>query len=593
MLPDILSGVGDAINAASQMEEIRESLLSLGLLIIVAKLAEGIFRRLRLNSILAYAAAGILLGPTLQAFTGWSIHPTGHIDLLLTLGIFIFFFLIGLDEIDMSSFVATLRGHYFVAALVSVAFSLGVSLLVTTGLLANVVDGFGLHLNPTDALALAGVLSMSSLGIVAKVLADDGRLREPIGLQIFTIVLIAELITLLVITFSIGEHAHEISLTGVLFLMAKIVGFAAVAWLLSSRVLPPLVARLQRLIQVPQLSLGLLLGTLFLVVDGAEVMGLHGALGALLFGASLSGLPYQVRVEIMPGLRSTAEAIFVPLFFASAGLHFTFNFVDIAPLTMVALVLIPLSGNFIGALLGAYVARLAMPQAVASGLMGKGVAEIALLLVLWELTVIDEAVFSFLVLVMFCYLLLTPSLISFVTGRASRSLASRARASVNPELVEGRTARPDDIPRGIFRFVLSEIAIDDILDRTRRHPTPALTVRDFTERWANPYQHDYVVADDAPDGNRFVAGVLSLDMLRYLPEQDWPTTPISRLLRPVGEIRESPLLAFPDEHVEDVLQRMRENSMTAIPVVDRVSERFVGVVNSNDILQLVLKKGRP
>ena len=71
------------------------------------------------------------------------------------------------------------------------------------------------------------------------------------------------------------------------------------------------------------------------MVDAAEVIGLHGTLGALLFGASLSGLPYQVRLEIMPGLRSTAEAIFVPLFFASAGLHFTFSFVSLPVLTMV------------------------------------------------------------------------------------------------------------------------------------------------------------------------------------------------------------------------------------------------------------------
>ena len=222
------------LSYAPQSEEIRESLLALGLLIIVAKLAEGVFRRFRLNAILAYAAAGILLGPTLQSLTGWSIHPTGHIDLLLTLGIFIFFFLIGLDEIDMSSFVATLRRHYFIAALLSVAFSMSVSLVVTLG----VPYDFGLQLEPTDALALAGVLSMSSLGIVAKVLADEGRLREPIGLQIFTVVLIAELIALLLITLSIGEHDHEISVPGLLILLAKIVGFGVVAWLLSSRVLP-------------------------------------------------------------------------------------------------------------------------------------------------------------------------------------------------------------------------------------------------------------------------------------------------------------------------------------------------------------------
>ena len=37
--------------------------MSLGLLIIVAKLTEGVFRRLRLNSIVAYATAGNTAGP--------------------------------------------------------------------------------------------------------------------------------------------------------------------------------------------------------------------------------------------------------------------------------------------------------------------------------------------------------------------------------------------------------------------------------------------------------------------------------------------------------------------------------------------------
>ena len=60
---------------------------------------------------------------------------------------------------------------------------------------------------------------------------------------------------------------------------------------------------LHHLLQVPQLSFGLLLGGLFLVVVGAEHVGLHGSLGALLFGAALSTLPYQVRRDIMPGMR--------------------------------------------------------------------------------------------------------------------------------------------------------------------------------------------------------------------------------------------------------------------------------------------------
>ena len=535
-----------------------EALLSLGLLVIGTKLAEGIFRRLRLNAIVAYAAVGILLGPVLDLTGIWHVESAGHLELLLTLGVFIFFFLIGLDEIDISSFVATLRGHYFVTAIVSVIFSLGIAMLVTTDL----VFDFGLSLSFSEALALAGVLSMTSLGIVAKVLADEGRLKEPVGLQIFTVVVIAELITLLVIGFSIGEHAHELSVTGVLILLGKIVAFAVVGWVLSSRVLPPVVALLQRVIQVPQLSLGLLIGILFLMVYGAELMGLHGSLGALLFGASLSGLSYQARREILPGLRSVAEGFFVPLFFASAGLHFSFSFVTLNPWTMLTLALVPLLGNFVGAFIGAYVARLTVPYAVASGLMGKGVAEIALLLVLWETGTIDEVVFSFLVLVMFGYILLMPPMISFAVNRASRK----------PDL----PTHLDDIPAGVLGFALEDITVDDILDRSRNHPAPSVTVREFTERWIVPHQHDYVVAESGA----FV-GVVSLEMLRYLPKANWAKTPLSDV------VRSGAPLASPDDYVEDVLHRMSENSVSVIPVVEKDSERFLGAVTTNDIIELM------
>ena len=556
-----LSELAVLFNFAGESGQIRDSLLSLGLLIIAAKLAEGVFRRLRLNAIVAYVSVGLLLGPALELSGLWSIHFTNHIELLLTLGVFIFFFLIGLDEIDISSFVATLRGHYFLAAILSVILSLGISLLVTAG----VIYDFGLGLGITEAVALAGVLSMTSLGIVVKVLADDGQLKGHIGLQIFTVVIIAELITLLLIGFSIGEQAHELSAVGILVLLGKIAGFTAVCWVLSSRVLPPLVALLQRVIQVPQLSLGLLLGALFLIVDGAEFMGLHGSLGALLFGAALSGLPYQVRREIIPGMRGVAEGLFVPLFFASAGLHFSFNFVTLSPWTMAALAVIPFLGNFVGALVGAYAARLTVPYAVAAGLMGKGVAEIALLLLMRESAIINEAIFSFLVLVMFCYILFMPPVISYAVNRASR------RTDLPTEL--------DDIPQGIVRFALEDITVNDILDRTRRHPDLSVSVRTFTERWTVPRQHDYVVADQGELG-----GVVSLEMFRYLPKEAWGRTPLGDVVR-----SETPL-AWPDEHVEDVLRRMSEHSLSVMPVVERGTEKFLGAVTSNDIVELMISR---
>ena len=43
--------------------ELHDALFSIGLLIVVAKLLEGVFKRLGLNSIIAYATAGVILGP--------------------------------------------------------------------------------------------------------------------------------------------------------------------------------------------------------------------------------------------------------------------------------------------------------------------------------------------------------------------------------------------------------------------------------------------------------------------------------------------------------------------------------------------------
>ena len=272
--------------------ELHESLFAIGAMIVVAKLLEGIFKRFGLNSIIAYATTGVILGPV----TG--LVKTGtEIEIVLSIGIFIFFFLIGLEELDIRGFVSAIRGRLFLAAVLSVTISMLVSLAVTTDFLFDL----GLNLEFTQALGLAGVLSLSSLGVVARVLIDEGRLREPIGVQIFTAVIIAELIALFVVGFAISEHfyaagrGYRLDLLNVSTLVGQILGFTLLTWFASTKILPKVIELLHRFFQVPQLSFGLLLGGLFLVVVGADKVGLHGSLGALLFGAALSMLPYQVR----------------------------------------------------------------------------------------------------------------------------------------------------------------------------------------------------------------------------------------------------------------------------------------------------------
>ncbi len=64
--------------------------------------------RIGLSSIVAYTAAGILLGPVAGI-----VEPTNKLQVFLGIGVFILFFLVGLDKIDIPGFVATLRGRFF------------------------------------------------------------------------------------------------------------------------------------------------------------------------------------------------------------------------------------------------------------------------------------------------------------------------------------------------------------------------------------------------------------------------------------------------------------------------------------------------
>lgn len=86
-----------------------EDLLPIGLLIVVARLFECLLDRIGLSSIVAYTAPGILLGPVAGI-----VEPTSKLQVFPGIGVFILFFLVGLDEIDIPGFVATIRGRFFV-----------------------------------------------------------------------------------------------------------------------------------------------------------------------------------------------------------------------------------------------------------------------------------------------------------------------------------------------------------------------------------------------------------------------------------------------------------------------------------------------
>ena len=529
------------------------ALLDVALLIVTAKAAERVLGRLGLHAAVACTLAGAVLGPLAGV-----VEPTAATGLLLSAGAVAFFFIVGLDEIDVPGFLAAARGRYLAAAALAVGVAVLAGLAVTADLAGA---GFNLGLDLDAALALAGILALSSVGVVSAVLAGKGLLRELVGLRLFTTVIIAEALALLLVAATISGFDHGRGAVGVLAQLATIAGFALAVRVFAATLLPRGGSLLRRLPGAPLLSFALLAGSLALAAVAAGAIGLNGLLGALLLGACLSDLPHRTRDDLLPGVRRAADAVFVPLLFASAGLHLDLSFAGLPAAAIAALVCIPLAGKFAGALLGARLAGLDTPFAVAMGLMAKGTTEIALLAVLLQTGAIGREVFSLLVLVMFGYILLAP--------RALGAALDRAGARERP-------ARPRMVLPSFARHALAGVTVNAVLDRTRVYPGPELPVRRFLEAWTVPYQYDYLVVEDGAP-----AGIVSLSKLRAVAGGPGAAAPLRDVLR-----QRMPR-AWPDEPIDDVLQRMAGHWVTVVPVLDRDSGALLGTVTSHDLLDLV------
>ena len=196
--------------------------------------------------------------------------------------------------------------------------------------------------------------------------------------------------------------------------------------------------------------------------------------------------------------------------------------------------------------------------------MAKGVAEIALLLVLVHSGAINSGVFSLLVLVMFAYILLTPIGITFALRRSDQR--------------EGVYANGTSIPPSLVRFGLEGIRVRDVLDTSRIHPEESLTVQTFVDNWLLTGQQEYVVVNRGE-----FAGIVSVPLLRYLPHTEWGNTTLGSIARELEEPR-----ATQDDYVEDVLQRMTDHSISVLPVTDAETGEFIGSIASSEVVEMIV-----
>jgi Kef-type K+ transport system membrane component KefB/mannitol/fructose-specific phosphotransferase system IIA component (Ntr-type) len=406
-------------------------LLSLGILLVTARLLGDVAHWLRQPAIVGEILAGVLLGPTVLGVLApeWEqlLFPTsGAVSVarngLVMLATTLFLLVAGM-EVDLSS----IWRQGTMAVKVGIA---GLVLPFAVGLLAGwfIPGMMGRHQGADPvifALFFATALSISALPVIAKLLMDLNLYRSDVGMMIVSAAVLNDLIgwiifaTILGLMGGTGNHGGNIGLTITLTL-----GFATGMLTLGRWLIHRSLPYIQAYSHGPG---GVLSFALSLALFGAaftEWVGVHAIFGSFLVGVAV-GDSSHLRERTRTTIDHFVSFIFAPLFFGSIGLKANF-FAHFEPGLVVMVLFVACFGKILGCWLGGIWAGLPAKDrwAVGYGMNARGAMEIILGLLALEAGVIRMPLFVALIVMAVVTSMMSGPLVQLVLGQRRRRTAA-------------------------------------------------------------------------------------------------------------------------------------------------------------------------
>ena len=275
-------------------------LIDLAICIIAAWLVGIVAQLLKQPLILAYLAAGFLVGP----FGVGLVKSRESIEVISRLGLILLLFMIGL-EIDLKKILSSGR-LIIVVSLVQIVGCL----LIGVGIFR--AAGFSMGAEGLDALYLGLGLSLSSTVIIVKVLHEKSELDTFSGRLTLGVLVLQDLVAILFL--AIQPSLKDARVMDVAGSLGKVAVLVAVAFTASRYALPPLFKKVAR---TPELVFVGALAWCFLIAGLAVGMHLSAEMGALTAGVAISTFPYSIDVA---SKTMTVRDFFVTLFFVAMGM---------------------------------------------------------------------------------------------------------------------------------------------------------------------------------------------------------------------------------------------------------------------------------
>lgn len=244
-------------------------------------------------------------------------------------------------------------------------------------------------------LFLSTAAAISALSVIAKVLHDLEILKTDLGLTTLSAFVVNDLLGWMVFTLVLGLAAEQqANVSATLRVFFEIVLFGTVCLTVGSKLVGAMTKTLKRT-SLPHPATTLSLIACLAMICGAitQWIGIHAILGFFLAGV-MAGNTTEISERTREILSQMVHSVFVPLFFASIGIKMDFigNF-DV--LLVVVFTAVAMGGKFVGAWIGATLAKLPRADAFSTGVafIPGGAMEIVIGMLALELGLIPENVF--------------------------------------------------------------------------------------------------------------------------------------------------------------------------------------------------------
>lgn len=405
------------------------------MIIAFAKGLGEVLSRVNQPAIVGELLAGIVLGPFIlgKVFTGLgNMYDDQFIKNLGDLGMLFLMLYVGLEFSPKLIRSASWLGGAIAAV--------GIGIPLVLGLLAGVYFDLG----GLTLVFVAIAMSVTALPVTIRVLKDMEVLRTRTSATIVSAALITDVTLLFAFGVVLGADQQSTAFETVAYLAVSFVIFFALA-LIVGRFFVPHVYRVLRWMRTGEAAFAIAVGIAIGFAIAAEWAGLPGVIGAFVAGLLLreTGTRLKVWNRVEDILSGVTLGFLAPIFFVVIGFSVDFgSVVDYLPF-FVSILGIAIVGKIAGSYIPARIGGLGRNESMAIGsmMMGKGAMELVFAQLAFEQGLIEQYLFSLLVLTAFLSTVLAPMLFKIYYNRAVKAQEIPVEVREHDVLTESISSR--------------------------------------------------------------------------------------------------------------------------------------------------------